>query len=106
MLAIFWLSSKESLPSPDLFPGQDKVEHALAFGVLGLFIAGSFGGWGAQLSTRQVIMVVLFTACYGLIDEAHQYFVPGRDSSLGDVVADIVGGLLAAIVFRRRGTSD
>ncbi|MFZ0449657.1 MAG: VanZ family protein [Desulfatiglandaceae bacterium] len=102
MTTIFWLSSKQSLPSQGLFPGQDKIEHALAFGTLGLLIAGSFRGWGGRLSTRQIIVVILITACYGLFDEGHQYFVPGRDSSLGDVGADIVGGFLAALVFRRR----
>jgi len=106
MLVIFWLSSKSSLPAPDLFAGQDKVEHALAFGFLGLLIAGSFSGWGKRLSFGQVTMVILIVAGYGLFDEGHQYFVPGRDSSLGDVGADIVGGFLAALVFLRRRTGD
>ena len=104
ILLIFWLSSKESLPSPDLFPGQDKVEHAIAFGILGLLIGGSFGGYGRRLSRGQAIAVILITAGYGLFDEGHQYFIPGRDASFGDVGADIVGGFLAAIAFRWRRT--
>ena len=104
MVAIFWLSSQESLPSPDLFPGQDKLEHALAFGILGFLLGGALGGLEKRFPWGRVITVILLTGTYGLFDEAHQYFVPGREASLGDVCADLVGGFLAAMAFRWRRT--
>src|SRR5262249_41114226 len=45
-------------------------------------------------------------AAFGLIDELHQSFVPGRDASLHDAAADAVGAALAlgvaALVHSRR----
>ena len=36
---------------------------------------------------------------YGVVDETHQYFVPGRSSSVGDWIADIVGAIFFVVVF-------
>ena len=38
---------------------------------------------------------LLLAACYGISDELHQYFVPGRHCTGSDVLADTVGALLA-----------
>lgn len=85
------------MPAQNLFYGQDKVEHALAYSVLGLLFALSFKQRRNGLSGRQVLTVTLLALAYGLFDETHQYFVPGRDASLGDLVADGMGGLFAAL---------
>ncbi|MGH8008957.1 MAG: VanZ family protein, partial [Candidatus Binatia bacterium] len=42
---------------------------------------------------------LLFTGFYGLSDEWHQYYVPGRSADLRDVVADAVGGTLGGISY-------
>ena len=36
---------------------------------------------------------------HGFSDEFHQSFVEGRSSAWGDLIADIVGGFMGAIVF-------
>ncbi|MFH1572963.1 MAG: VanZ family protein, partial [Acidobacteriota bacterium] len=45
---------------------------------------------------------------YGVIDEVHQYFVPGRHATAHDVAADAAGALLAllAIAYRSRPGRD
>ena len=45
---------------------------------------------------------VLFCLCYGLSDEFHQRFVPGRFSGVDDLVFDTLGGLLAVALDRAR----
>ncbi len=47
------------------------------------------------------IVSVLFCSLYGLSDEWHQSFVPGRDASLGDWLADTIGAVLAATAIFR-----
>ena len=37
---------------------------------------------------------------YGMTDELHQYFVPERNGSVLDVVADGVGSLIGAYCFQ------
>jgi VanZ family protein len=46
--------------------------------------------------------VALLVAFYGAFDEVHQLFVPGREGSLGDLGADISGGVISAVWFVKR----
>ena len=102
MAFIFYLSSKPSLPVPGLFPGQDKLMHFISYGVLGLFIGRGLARGAAGITSRQVVIVVLLVLAYGVSDEFHQSFVPGRDASVGDLLADTFGGLVAAWLMRVR----
>jgi len=43
----------------------------------------------------------VIVAGYGFFDEAHQFFVPGRDASFWDLFADSTGGFLTAFLFLR-----
>ena len=42
---------------------------------------------------------VMFCILYGLSDEIHQSFTPGRSPNLGDVMADGVGALMGAMMY-------
>ena len=47
---------------------------------------------------------MILTVLYGISDEFHQSFVPSRDASVLDVLADLAGallGILAVVVFER-----
>ncbi len=106
---IFFLSHQHSLPTPSLFPGQDKLFHGITFGVLGAFYLGSMRKSRTGYSLPQAAIASLYVLAYGASDETHQYFVPGRTTEYMDVAADAVGGLLMiTIVFliaRRRSRS-
>jgi VanZ family protein len=39
-------------------------------------------------------------AAYGLSDEFHQLFVPGRDFQLGDLLVDTLGALVGIVLYR------
>lgn len=95
---IFALSAQPGVPGlmPEI-PGLDKAAHALEYAVLGLLLARAFGGgW------RRVLAAVAVAALYGLTDEWHQSFVPGREATLGDWAADWAGALAGAISTARR----
>ena len=89
MTFIFWLSSSPDgqggLWLIDLLPYGDKLAHAAAFGLL----AGFF--W---LALRSFWWPIVLSSLYGLSDELHQRFVPGRQFDLLDLLADITGALL------------
>jgi VanZ family protein len=91
---IFYLSSQPGIDTPTLFPGQDKLFHMTAFGVLGFLFMGAMEAGIEGYRPRQVWLVALLVAVYGLLDEVHQYFVPGRNADVYDVFADVAGGLL------------
>lgn len=95
MGALFFLSSLPSLPETLPFDFGDKIEHAVAFGILGCFLAFAHLPYPLG-SLNRVILVTVLVVAYGMSDEFHQSFVPGRDASATDVVADGIGGFVAA----------
>jgi len=99
---IFLLSSipGRSLPAPPMF-GADKIVHAVEFAVLAILIWHVARRCGFGLRAALIIAVVVAIG-YGVLDELHQGFTPGRFPSIFDVVADAVGALLGvALVYWR-----
>lgn len=105
---------------------SDKVEHFLLYFGLGCLVYGAFrkslplnpclshavervGNVVVQVFKKErvddnfslryglVAITFLFIVLYGLSDEIHQYFVPGRSSSVFDLLVDSAGGLFAAL---------
>jgi len=96
MALLFYLSHQPGLDTPMLFSGQDKVLHAVVYGLLGLLLLAAQPRQAQGYSWRQVGISTLIASLYGLSDEIHQYFIPGRSSEVLDWVADTVGALIAA----------
>ena len=96
MALLFYLSHQQRLETPTLFSGQDKLLHAGAYAVLGLLLLAAQPRQAQGYSWQQVGISTLIAGLYGLSDEIHQYFVPGRSSEVLDWVADTVGALIAA----------
>lgn len=107
MGTIFLLSSQPDLSpiTPFSFQGMDKVAHAIAYGIFAILVRRA-----ALPSPRAALIGWTVPVLYGMTDEFHQSFVPGRDMSIWDLVADAVGALLALVVVtsirRRRGKAQ
>ena len=101
-LLIFMLSSMSKgvyMPSPF---GVDKVAHFVEYGVLGFLLARSIANVQSSFSRIFLLgLVVILATLYGISDEIHQAFVPGRNASPWDVTADGLGGLVGAVIYRR-----
>jgi len=102
---IFYLSAQshpdEDLPS--LFGAvNDKVLHALEYAGLGGLCYQAFrrGSTGA-VAARALFFSILTASLYGVTDEVHQLFVPFRESSWQDWLADTTGSVLGAVAVRR-----
>jgi len=95
-ILIFYLSSQSGIDAPMLFPGQDKLFHLVVFGILGFLLMGSLPASPDGYRLRQLWWVAFAVMLYGVSDEFHQYFVPGRSVEVLDVLADALGGLLGA----------
>ncbi len=106
---IFVLSSQPGLSVPGTFEYRDKLAHTLEYGGLGwLVYRAARDSWPATPALRRVLLAVLALSVLGVLDEKFQSFIPGRDSTAYDWMADTFGGALAQIggvVFdkRRRG---
>ena len=97
---IFWLSSRSALPQvgPSI-PQMDKVEHALAYAMLGGWIVWALRRAHALALPKALVLAMLFTSAYGASDEFHQRFVPHRTCDVWDWAADTAGGALAAAAW-------
>ena len=104
MTLLFVLSHQpgDTLPLPAVV-NLDKLLHLMAYTTLGLsFLLALPPDWRTRRPRAMAVCTVLFCLCYGLSDEFHQRFVPGRFSGVDDLVFDTLGGLLAVTIDRAR----
>jgi VanZ family protein len=107
-LCSIYFSSLSTVPMPPGLSISDKLVHLVCF-------AGLAGGWTFWFSPeswrsrrlRNLLVCIAGVALYGILDEFHQSFVPGREVSLYDWFADVAGAVLGSVVgsFLMRGRS-
>lgn len=96
---LYGLSAQSYAPHPS-FPYFDKLAHGALYAVLGFLAARAFSSGRTAWSPRFLLMAAALTAIfYGVFDEWHQSFVPGRMSDWKDTVADGIGGILGGVTF-------
>ena len=77
-----------------------KVRELAHFGI---FMVLAIGVYASAMLLRfsvcwRNVLAVLVTAGYAVIDEVHQYFVPGRAFQVSDIMTDVAGMVLGVIV--------
>jgi VanZ family protein len=94
---IFFLSSRPDLPNfaPGI-PGLEEIGgHLTAYGVLAALLWWALHGTGLRYpATWALVLAVL----YGITDEYHQSFVPGRTMSFDDLMVDLIGASVALLI--------
>ena len=80
-----------------LNPALQNVLHIPLFGVLSIFWLKSLTQQGGA-TRHKILIAISIVFAYGLIDEFHQYFVPGRFCSSTDMFFNCLGAI-AGIVF-------
>jgi len=73
------------------------VYHFTAFSYLALFLLISLTN--GKYSTNLIILGIILAILYGISDEIHQYFIPGRDSSIKDILINSIGILITGIAY-------
>jgi len=95
MAMLFALSSLSTLPSPPAgFSFYDI--HTAAYAGLGALTARATAGGVRSVSMRAMLTAVVIASCYGVFDEYHQMFVPGRTFDRLDMLADAIGSVVGA----------
>lgn len=89
-ILIFSLSQQSDPPGADLAP--DHLLHFIEYGLFSLTVAwGLTRGARLPLSGRLASLAFLISVIYGAVDEFHQLFIPGRNASIYDFLADSLG---------------
>ena len=95
MAMLFGLSSLQTLPSPPAgFSFYDV--HVAAYAGLAVLTARATGGGLRDVSLRAVLAAIVISSLYGVSDEYHQSFVPGRRFDVLDMLADAIGSVAGA----------
>jgi VanZ family protein len=93
---IFYLSSIPSLPTPP-GPFSDKHFHFASYALFAALLVRAFASARIRNVTGRIaIIAILLATFYGMTDEFHQRFVPGRTAALDDLAADALGAVTAA----------
>lgn len=103
MALIFLFSSFEYPDIGDLPEDSDKAIHFFEYAVLSVlfFISLRKSGFIRNVYWLSVILSTI----YGITDEYHQSYVPGRFAGIGDVTADFIGSA-AGVILLRLGLKD
>ena len=98
MAFIFFLSSFSwDVRVDDTVPFRDKGIHFVEYAVLGFLCANAARrSFPTRAAWRTLLVGAFVAAAWGLGDELHQAFVPGRSPEALDVVADALGSLAGA----------
>lgn len=92
-ITIFYLSSKSRIP--DAASEVDKVVHFIAYFCLALMTVRALH-YKIKYPIILLCAAGVLATLYGVSDEIHQRFVPGRSFSYLDMVADASGAWIAA----------
>jgi VanZ family protein len=107
---LFALSSLPSsaLPRAAGVLGLDKVTHLALYAVFGALSArgqirhARMRGTATPPSLAVVVVLATLSAlAFGITDEIHQIFVPGRSADWHDGLADTLGGFVGGLLFTR-----
>ena len=111
--AIFWLSSmsasdvEETGRAGILGRYTGEIAHGIEYLVLSALLMRALVAWrptgaapgsGPRLARLGAVTIAI-SALYGVSDEWHQTFVPGRAAEAQDVLIDFAGALVGSAVY-------
>lgn len=94
---IVGLSGESSPPTPGFIPSFDKLAHFCVFGLLATLLIRLLPP--ASRNARNAFLVILAVSLFGLSDEIHQSYTPGRFVEFADWVADTLGATVAVLAY-------
>jgi hypothetical protein len=113
MSALYGLSSLPGVPLSDdstqyallrwVPPAAQNALHVPAYAALSWAWSWTLGAW-LRVPAGRAAAACAIASAYGVFDEWHQSFVPGRYASLTDVVLNVLGALLGIWLATRAGS--
>ncbi|MGD8477524.1 MAG: VanZ family protein [Burkholderiales bacterium] len=94
LMGVVVLAGAEQVAQTSLFPPPyDKAAHFVYYGVMAGFWAHAFG-------IQRLWVALVLAPLVGTLDEWQQIFIVGREASVWDWTADVVGVLVFVYVYR------
>ena len=99
MAVVFVVSSLSRLGIAARVP--DWISHPVEYGIGAVLLCRALTAPGRVPRGTSAVTAVLLATLYGVTDEYHQSFVPGRTADPADVGKDFLGATAAALFYRR-----
>jgi len=114
MAVISYISSVPGSEFPDLgIVFADKIFHFTEYFILGVLLAKAISATSAGFKTLTrdkvfhiILISVIISLLYGMLDEFHQLFVAERGMDLLDLLSDVSGASIGAALFLYRERKD
>jgi len=74
------------------------IYHFVAFFLLNFFLLISIIGQ-KEIKVKHIVIVLLISTAYSVLDEVHQFFVPGRIPDLFDIFTNGAGIFSSMILY-------
>lgn len=100
-LIIFTFSNFPTVETTDFYLGDfliKKSAHLIEYGILTILIYR--GLIGSEIDNKKAIIYsIVIASLYGVTDEFHQSFIPGRGPSIRDVAIDTIGATIGVNLY-------
>jgi len=110
LVGIYWLSSFPDLGfrrNPIIGLASNLFHIPLFAGLAFCLLRALSGTEGRQQVTwRLLVLTFVVTAVLAALDEWHQSFVPGRQSTMKDFLLDLIGSGAMLLIVRLRATTE
>lgn len=97
-IVVFIFSSRPEVGIGQLFYGQDKVIHFLTYAIHTFLCLAALSDKILLLKFIHYRLALVFSISYSIFNEIYQYFVPEREFSIGDIIANILGIITCLIL--------
>lgn len=94
---VVWASGHSNVAAPGGIIGLDKFAHFSVFGLLATHVLRC--GWVWRRGAARAWLAIAAVSLFGLTDEWHQSFTPGRSVEWEDWIADTSGAALAVFFY-------
>jgi len=97
LIEIFYFSSLSSIPNTPKSLFIPIIYHFVVFFLFSFLLIVSITGT-KRISIKHILIILIISIGYALLDEFHQSFIPGRDAGLQDIITDVTG-IVVGIFF-------
>lgn len=98
MSIIFFLSSIPYPPQPlPLESYAPVIEHIIEYAVLGFLLSVAIKTRNEKMQRWAIFWAIMMATIYGITDEIHQLFVPGRTASFFDALMNCIGAVMGSL---------
>ncbi len=90
-MVIFIFSSQPEVAVEQYFYGQDKVMHFFTYGIYAFLCLIALSDKILIFKLFHYFLALSLSVSYGIFNEIYQYFIPEREFSPGDILANSLG---------------